>query len=136
MGLTWSDVKAAVNGLDAPCSRLLLVGSVPMLAHGLIDSVGDIDVLTDPATWQHLAPARTTRVGDAGDRIVVLDDVIEVFDGWYGQPHGVLDAGATTIDGLRVASLEEVLEFKQRLHRPKDLPHLSLLRRALNVEDD
>lgn len=136
MSLTWNAVRDAVDGLDAPRSRLLLIGSVPMLAHGLIDSVGDVDVLTDQATWQRLAPAGTVRVGDAGDRIVVIHGVLEVFDGWYGRRHEVLDAQATTIDGFRVASLLDVLEFKQRLRRPKDLPHLALLRHALGVEAD
>ncbi len=102
-----------------------------MLAHGLIEDVGDIDVVTDVEAWEHLARDAVTRQGDAGDRIATLANHIELFDGWYGKQREALDADASTIDGLRVASLREVLAFKCRLRRTKDLPHIALIRQAL-----
>lgn len=133
MRLTWDQVRHTVTAIDAPSERLLLFGSVPMLAHALIDSVGDIDILTDIATWDRLAASGTVRVGEAGDRIATLPGGVELFDGWYGQAHAALDARAVTIDGMRVASLRDVLAFKERLSRPKDAAHLEILRRVLDA---
>jgi hypothetical protein len=133
MRLTWDQVRHTVAAIDAPLDHLLLLGSVPMLAHGLIDSVGDIDILADVQTWERVAASGSVRVGEAGDRIARLPGGVELFDGWYGQAHASLDARATTVEGMRVASLGDVLEFKERLSRPKDAKHLEILRRVLDA---
>lgn len=110
-------------------------GSAPLLAHGLIDGVRDIDIVARGAAWRRACDLGEVRYGRV-DRMVTLPGDIEIFDGWLGESADALVARATRLHGLPVVRLDDVLRSKLALARPKDAPHVALLRRALAEERD
>ena len=124
------DVLAEVRALELPGAGWAVFGSGPMLAHGLIPDVGDLDLVATGAAWARALELGPAETGPGGDRVVRLGR-IELFDGWMGLELGALLERAELLYGLRWASLRDVLEFKERLERPKDAEHLRLLRAHL-----
>lgn len=136
MTLDWPAVVAAVRALDVPLDGLVLTGSGPLLAHGVIDSVGDVDVIATGAAWDALAARGTVHEGSLGDRVIDLPGGVQAFSGWHGESADAVAARAERVDGLWVASIADVVAYKTRLGRPKDLEHLAALERWADVMTD
>ncbi len=109
-------------------------GSGPLLVRGLIDDVGDLDVLVRGPAWTAAA---------THGRIVRLDaydvDVVAVDEGalTFGRSWGIgsfdvdeLIDTADIIDGLPYVALRHVVAYKHIADRPKDRRHLDSLRAA------
>lgn len=130
--LSWRAVREAVRALELPADHFVLFGSAPLLAHGLITEVGDIDLLAAGPAWQRAvalaAPAAPTRA-PGGDQRVRLADGTEVYDGWLGLDVQAILRRAERRDGLPVARLSDVARYKRLLDRPKDRAHLALMGR-------
>lgn len=120
--------------LALPSGHYAVFGSGPLLARGLIDEVGDLDVLVRGPAWTTAA---------AHGKIVHLDaygvDVIAVDDGalTFGRTWGIgsfdvdeLIATADVIDGLPFVGLRHVIAYKRIANRAKDVRHLELIRAA------
>lgn len=121
-GLDLASLRAAVAALALPDGDWALCGSAPLLAHGLVDRIGDVDVLARGAAWARaleLGPARRRR----RDRVVAAAPGVEVFDGWLGMDRDGMIDGAERLHGLPFVRLEHVLAYKRRLDRPKDRAH-------------
>ena len=119
-----------VRALELPTEGWAVFGSGPMLAHGLVPDVGDLDLVATGGAWARALELGPAETGPGGDRVVRLGRV-ELFDGWMGLELGALLERAGVLHGLPWASLRDVLEFKERLGRPKDAEHLRLLRAHL-----
>ncbi|WP_084073262.1 hypothetical protein [Demequina sp. NBRC 110052] len=130
--LSWAEVRARIDALGLPSERVVLMGSGPMVAHGLVESVGDVDLVASDEAWERATRLAPPTEGLHGDLVVRLGDV-EVFSGWHGTPAAALLETATLIDGILVGTLADVLEFKLALKRPKDATHIALLRAALGA---
>ena len=123
---------AILEALPFAAGHWVATGSAPLLAAGLIDSIQDVDIVTDAVGWQQATSLshEEPNVGLFGDhtvRLGVAGAPVEVFDGWLGAPAAVLIAEAVEIDGYRFSPLERVLDSKRRLLRQKDLAHIDLL---------
>ncbi len=77
-----------------PAGDWALHGSAPMLAHGLLSEIHDIDIVARGAAWE------------AAGRLGIIT-------------RAVVD--------LPCVRLEQVLAYKRRLARAKDIPHIALL---------
>ena len=115
-----------MRALALPLDDLLIFGSGPLLAHGLIASVGDIDLLARGEAWRRASRLGEQERGPGGDRIVKLG-AVDIFDGWMDLNVGELMARRQWLHGLPWGDLRDVLAFKQRLGRPKDQAHIQLL---------
>ena len=116
--------------LALPAGDWVIGGSAPLLAHGLIDAVNDIDVVARGAAWERACELGVPQPGEHGDRRVRLcDNLIEVFDGWSLMPWSAdeLVAEAQWHLGLPFMPLARVLAFKRQLARPKDVAHIRLI---------
>lgn len=102
-----------------------------MLAHGLIDTVNDIDVLARGGAWQKALSLKDFEQATGGDKIIHIPNQIDIFNGWLNLDKEAILARATLIDSLPYADLRDVLAFKQKLNRVKDQAHLSKLRAYL-----
>ncbi len=103
-------------------------GSGPLAIRGLMDEVGDLDILTRGPAWD--------QVRAIGEVVMYGDDVtIDLGNGLtFGRSwaYGDFDIDklideAETIRGIRCVQLSAVVEFKRIARRPKDLQHLELL---------
>ena len=136
MSLDWPAVAATVRALGVPLSDVVLSGSAPLLAHGVIAQVSDIDLVARGRAWEALAARGEVHAGRRGDVMVDLDDGLQVFSGWEGESADDVMARATPIDGLLVASIADVVAYKRRLRRSKDLEHLESLTRWADEMSD
>ena len=127
--MTLNELRHQVLTLDLPRSDYLVFGSAPLLVHRLISQINDVDIVLRGITWdrfQGLEP----KPAKYGDTVILLGD-IELYSGWMGMNIDDLFARSTLIDGVRFASLEDVLKFKRVLNRPKDRAHMKLIESAL-----
>lgn len=140
MSLDRPSMFQCLESLDLGDGAWAVAGSGPMLAHRLVTSIGDIDIVADEPTWQEalMQSGSDASEGMRGDRIVklALEGVqIEVFDGWFGSPAvGVIER-ADVVAGFRFMSLKDVATFKRALDRPKDRSHVELLEIHLSLDD-
>ncbi|MCM3882644.1 hypothetical protein [Frankia sp. R82] len=115
--------------LGLPAGDFVIAGSGPLLAHGLIDSIGDLDVVARGPAWR-LAWLRG-EVGPAPIRparqILFFDGQIQVLDRWFDWNVDTLIEEADIICGLRFLDLPTVLRSKRRLNREKDHRHIRLV---------
>jgi len=125
-------LRGILAALPFEAGRWVVVGSAPMLMAGLIQSIRDIDIVVDPATWRQVVSLseQAPRGGLYGDHVVKLDVAgapVEVFDGWLGIDADTMLAEAVDVEGVPCSPLGRVLDSKRRLLRNKDLAHIELL---------
>jgi hypothetical protein len=127
------DVQRLVARLNLPDGDFALHGSAPLLAHGLIDEVNDVDIVARGRAWKRATELAPVVAGRQDDVVRPLPGV-EIFDGWLGDDADTLIDQAATVNGLPCVTLREVLAFKRRLQRPKDAEHIRLIERYLAEE--
>lgn len=117
----------AVRALELSLGAYVIFGSAPLLAHGLVSTIGDIDLLATGAAWQKAQRLASPKAAPGGDLIVQLTPELAVFNGWLGLDADAIISRAVVWDSLPLAKLGDVAAYKRRLNRPKDRAHLKLL---------
>ena len=123
---TLPDFIRRVESLALPSPDYAVFGSGPLLAHGLVASVNDVNILARGAARERAKDLGTPQRAPGGDERVRLEDT-EIFNGWLGLDVDAVIDGAELTNGLPFARLTDVVAFKKRLNRPKDEAHLRLL---------
>jgi hypothetical protein len=119
--MTLDEVQTKVLALELPIHDYVLFGSLPLLAHELLESVNDIDILARASAWQHAQTFAKAELAPMGEWRVSLG---EIYNAWLGMDiDGIIDR-AVFVNNLPYADLRDVLEFKQKLNRPKDTDHI------------
>ncbi len=122
-----------LRSLGLPPDDFVVFGSGPMMVRGLRQS-RDLDVLARGPAWEKAWGAGERGRSKMGDRAAVFfGGDIEVFDSWGPGDWDIdeLIDGADVIDGIRFATLDNVLKWKRRVGRPKDLEDIRLVERYL-----
>ncbi|MEU0025065.1 hypothetical protein [Streptomyces sp. NPDC006335] len=137
MELSEHPLMRKLLSLDLPPTDYVTAGSGPLLAHGLRDTIGDLDLVARGAAWEIAAGLADPVVASSGcGRVVSLfQGDIEVFDRWVPgtrEPDAMID-GAEWIQGIPFSPLSEVLACKERLGREKDQEDIRLIRRHLRA---
>lgn len=116
--------------LDLPLCDYVVFGSGPMFAHDLLESPSDIDIVARGAAWDRLEEiAATFGMEVAPGHLVLFNGDIEAFTAWEPGEWDVdalIDSGEF-IDGVPFVPLHTVLQWKQRMGRPKDLLHCRII---------
>lgn len=117
--------------MDLPPGSYAVFGSGPLAAHGLIDEVGDLDVIVRDSAWSRVEQLGTV-VMHGDNPVVDLGNGLTFGRSWaYGNfDIEQLIEDAQMIDGLPFVRLEAVLEYKRIAGRPKDLRHIELMESA------
>jgi hypothetical protein len=128
-------VKLATD-LDLDRRDFVIFGSGPLLAHGLRQSIRDLDVVARGTAWdrasQHGLPARGSING--APMALFWGGLIQFSGGWVSDDWNADDLidRAESIQGLPFAQLTDVLAYKQMLLRPKDRPDITALLHTLS----
>ena len=122
--------------LNLPREDFAIAGSGPMYARGLIDELGDVDVIARGKAWEIAvehgrpvpAPYSTVEV------VKLFDENVEILDGWFPEIWSVDDLvdNAELIDGVRFVPLEVVRRTKEKMGRSKDMGHIAIIDKYLN----
>lgn len=118
--------------LHLPATDYVVAGSGPLLAHGLRDRVGDLDIVARGAAWktaETLAEPVAAPSGH-GRMVLLFGGDIEVFDRWLpGTPEpDALIEGAEWVSGIPFCPLAQILVWKERSLRPKDQADAQLIK--------
>jgi hypothetical protein len=130
--LTLVDVEAQVQPLQLPIGHYVLFGSLPLLAHGLIQGVNDIDILVDARGWNYANTLGQISLSPKGHQVIDLGEV-EIYAEWLDMDVESVIAKATLINSLPYATLEDVLFYKNVLNRPKDQDHIQRIETFLQT---
>ena len=121
-----------VKALQFPLGDYAVFGSGPLLVHGLVEDINDVDLVARGTAWARARSLGPVLMAPKGDPVVRLGDGdIEVFAGWLGMDLDAIIDGAAIMGGLPFAHLEDVWEFKRALGRPNDLGHVLLIEEHL-----
>ena len=120
--------------LALPSGEYALFGSGPLLARGLIDAIGDLDVLVRGPAWSAVASqGEIVRLDVYDVDVVTLDGGALTFGRTWGIGSFDVDELIDTADiigGLPFVAMEHVVAYKRHAGREKDLHHLDLLEAA------
>ena len=127
-----NDLLRQVQELKLPVGDFAIFGSGPLLVRGIIDQVGDIDILCRGDAWLKASSIGKLVYLDEYDvEIISIDDgLITLGRSWgYGDfdVDELIDS-AEEINGLPFVLLRYVIEYKRIANRAKDLAHLELLK--------
>jgi len=117
-----------LRALDLPLGHFAIFGSGPLLVRGIIDEVGDLDVLCRGPAWDMARSACTEEDVDHGVLVVSLGAL--TFGTMWGigdfDPARLIDE-VELIDGLPFVRIEHVIAYKRISGRRKDQQHLALI---------
>ncbi|MFE7463652.1 hypothetical protein ACFU6R_06070 [Streptomyces sp. NPDC057499] len=135
MGLTEHPLIRRLLSLDLAIRDFVVAGSGPLLAHGIRESVGDLDIVARGAAWRAVTDLAepVPALSGHGCTVSLFDGSLEFFDRWLpgGSGADALIDGAEFICGIPFCPLPEVFAWKQRSNRSKDREDLLLIRRHI-----
>jgi len=129
--ITKNPIIQKLLSLNLPSGDFAVFGSGPIFAHGLKDSLRDLDLIARGAAWEKakmLGNVEETKLKFG--EVVLFDEEISVFNGWFPAGKWNIDElidSAEVIEGIRFVRLEEVLKWKRMRNAPKDAEHIRLI---------
>ncbi|MEV7227275.1 hypothetical protein AB0M79_09670 [Polymorphospora sp. NPDC051019] len=118
--------------LDLPTTDYVVFGSGPLLAYGLRDGIGDLDIVARNRAWNICCTVQPPRPAPSGlgQMIRLHQGALEVVNQWLSPEFETdrLIADSRLVDGIPFASLRDVVASKWLTNRPKD--HVDLARIA------
>jgi len=128
--------------LNLPNDQYAITGSGPLGIRNLKE-IADIDIIVTPELWNVLATKYGITVHNGVEKIVFPGEVIEAFreGSFYNAPKddmapSIADsiANAEIIDGLPFDSMENVLYYKRKETRDKDLKDIFLIEQWMKMQ--
>lgn len=130
--MTANDIVRKLAQLALPVQDYVVHTSASLVLRGILEGARDIDIVARGAAWQ--AAVALAEAGGAEltkgklDQKVGVGDDIEIYDGWLGETNEEVIARAEFVNGVPCAPLADIVAFKQKMGRPKDLQHLEAIR--------
>ncbi|MFC8738976.1 hypothetical protein [Streptomyces sp. NPDC057176] len=138
MGLRQHPFIRELLTLNLPTDDYVVAGSGPLLAHGLRQDVNDLDIVARADAWKIAASMADATVPPSGHglMVVLFGGDIEIFDRWLpGAPDAdeLIDS-AEMVEGIPFCPLPQVLEWKTRSNREKDMRDIQLIREHVGTK--
>lgn len=130
------DLIKKVKSINIP-GPYTVFGSAPLLAHGIINQCEDVDIITTPATFNKMKKQYSTSKTPSGsEKIDIGKGDVEIFMNWTHDvsPEKVISR-SNTINGVNFANLNDVMNWKSKRKKPKDLKHIKLINNYLSQKD-
>ena len=120
-----SDLLAALAAFPYDKKEYWLITGAAMVFYGMKEETADVDLGCSAALADRLEKdGFLYRRTDDGMRWFKLGEDVELFEGW-------MEEAAVTVEGVRVVSVEGLLEMKRKLGREKDLRDIERVERWL-----
>lgn len=128
-----------IKEVELPEGSYVVFGSFPLAVAGIRETY-DIDIFVSEEEFQKLRESGWQVVHKENSGAFLAYDIFEAFKSWntntYNPTFTEVLSGATLIEGIRVASLEEVLKWKKAFSRPKDLADVKVIEEYLSNKKD
>ena len=119
--------------LDLPESEYAIFGSGPLAIRGLKEA-NDLDTVVTDRLFNDLSE----RYGNEDpDRLVLEGGDIEIYpaqNSLLDEPDSAIDR-AETIESFRFVLLEDIIRWKEKMGRQKDLEHIQIIKDFLQQEN-
>lgn len=130
MDMKRADVLEYLRRLDLPPERYWVCSGAALVLHGLRERTGDIDISCGDALFSELsARGWDADVLHDGTRCLRDGDRLEVIENWAVS-------GIVMIEGIPVASLEDIRRQKVQLGREKDARDIAAIDLFLNDREE
>lgn len=104
-------------------SKYIVLSGAAMVLYGIKESTNDIDIAITHDYYNYLVnnyDCKLETVIDNGN-IYYIDDIINFGPGYYTDNYSL-------INGIRVQTIEEILNLKKNLNREKDVKDIELIK--------
>lgn len=105
----------------------IVISGASMVLQGVKEYTFDIDIAVSPEYFEYLISNYECvfeRVNEYGKKVCFIGDVINFSTTYY-------DSEYTLVNGIKVQSIESIIELKSKLNREKDKNDIKLLRLKL-----
>lgn len=130
--MTQEEIIAKVKSLDLPEGSYVVFGSAPLTFAGIREA-NDIDLLVSKALFEQLKKNGWREVDKGRNDKPLVRDIFEAHKTWdfstYNPTLEGLLSRATDVEGIPIASLEDVRRWKEASGRSKDLMDLELIKK-------
>lgn len=124
------EIIAKVKYLNLPKGSYVVFGSAPMALAGIREA-NDIDLLVSKEVFEQLKKHGWQEKDKGANDKPLEYDIFEAHQNWdfssYNPTLSDLLARATEVEGVPIASIEDVRKWKEASGRPKDLADLKLI---------
>jgi hypothetical protein len=138
-GELFQRLEQLIADLRLDRNDFVIFGSAPLLAHGLRGEIHDLDIVARGTTWERARSHGSPATGSENGALIAtfFDGLIQFSEGWISDAWDAerLIDRAEFVHGLPFAHLEDVLEYKQVLNRPKDLSDIRILQTSLQKKN-
>ncbi len=123
----------AIKALNLPLGQYAIASSGALGIRNL-RIINDIDIIVTPKLWDTLAKQYGVTTKDGFSTIIFPDGIVEAIynNSFYEDEnaHSIKTriANADIIDGLPFETLADVIYFKQKMGREKDLSDIQLIK--------
>lgn len=124
------DIFDKINKLNLPKDAYIVVGGCTLVALGLLEEDGDIDICVTPEIFAKFQ-AKGWQQEEWVGKPILKRDVYDIGVGFGRWSLEDLQSDAMIINGIPFMSAEKLLQWKQKARRPKDLHHIRLIERYL-----
>lgn len=124
------EIISKVKTLNLPKNSYVVFGSCPLALAGIREA-NDIDLLVSQEIFAKLKEDGWQELPKSPNDKPLVHDIFEAHENWnfssYRPTLEQLLAGATIVDEIPFASLEDVRKWKVASGRPKDLADIELI---------
>lgn len=119
--LNRENIIEIVNRLNLPQHDYWLVTGAALVLHGVKQETRDIDMgCTKELANKLVSAGRRYIINNDGNRIIKMDNEIEVYEAWTVEQIEI-------IDGISTGSIESIRQQKMKLGREKDWNDIKLI---------
>lgn len=124
------NVFEKVLELGLPTDSYVVVAGGVLVALGLLDWDGDIDLAVTPEVFERYKSDGWEQ-DDWRGKLVLRRDIYDIGVGFGEWSLEELQADAQWIQGVPFMSLDKLLQWKKQMGREKDLQHIALVQQYL-----
>lgn len=123
-----NEIFEKLKGLKLDRDRYIVISGASLVAQGIIESTGDIDLVCSEEYYKTIN--WPTKIGAFNAELKYFD-IFEISPNLYEE-----GAKTTKINGFRFLNLKDVLKVKKALNRPKDQQVIKKLEQILQENYD
>lgn len=125
------NITEKVKELGLKSNEFVIVAGSAMATHGLKETK-DIDLVISPEVYKRLKAEGWEEKFHDSRTSVLLRDMYDAGTTWNGMNLEKLLESADLIDGVPIANLQVVLEWKRKMNREKDQKDIAILEHYLS----